>query len=184
MIIARAIGLKDRDVERVGFAALLHDVGKIHEVYAPILRKPEKLTPAERSVMQTHAAKGAELVGTISSLKDLVVPVRHHHENWDGSGYPGGLAGERIPLTSRIIMFADTIDAMTSDRPYRKALTEVQVRAELIRYRGKQFDPNICDQLLASPMFSALFPANVGTLPPSRQQRVSPARPMRVVIGS
>jgi HD-GYP domain-containing protein (c-di-GMP phosphodiesterase class II) len=156
-IIARAIGLSAKQIERVGTAALLHDVGKIHEVFAPILRKPDKLTQEEWAIMQTHSAKSAELVATVSHLKPIVAPVRHHHENWDGSGYPDGLAGEAIPLESRIIMFADTIDAMTSDRPYRAALSEAEVRAELVRCRGRQFDPRICDQLLTSPAFSFLF---------------------------
>jgi signal transduction histidine kinase len=156
-LIARAIGLGGQQVERVRIAALLHDVGKIHEIYAPLLQKPEKLTPAEWEVMQGHPIKSAELVMTVSHLADIVLPVRHHHENWDGSGYPDGLAGEQIPLASRIVLFADTIDAMTTDRPYRKALGEAKVRSELIKYRAKQFDPYICDKLLASPMFSLLF---------------------------
>jgi HD domain-containing protein/MASE9 protein len=156
-LIARAIGLGGHQVERVRIAALLHDVGKIHEIYAPLLQKPEKLTPAEWEVMQGHPLKSAELVMTVSHLEDIVLPVRHHHENWDGSGYPDGLAGEKIPLASRIVLFADTIDAMTTDRPYRKALGEAQVRAELIKYRSKQFDPIICDKLLSSPMFGLLF---------------------------
>jgi len=156
-LIARAIGLSGQQVERVRIAALLHDVGKIHEIYAPLLRKPEKLTPAEWEVMQGHPIKSSELVMTVSHLADIVLPVRHHHENWDGSGYPDGLAGEQIPLASRIVLFADTIDAMTTDRPYRKALGEAQVRSELTKYRAKQFDPYICDKLLASPMFGLLF---------------------------
>jgi HD-GYP domain-containing protein (c-di-GMP phosphodiesterase class II) len=151
------VGLTARQIDRVGTAALLHDVGKIHEIYAPILRKPDKLTQEEWAIMQTHSIKSAELVATVSHLKELVAPVRHHHENWDGSGYPDGLAGEEIPLESRIIMFADTIDAMTSDRPYRGALGEDAVRSELLKFRAKQFDPNICDRLLASPSFSLLF---------------------------
>jgi hypothetical protein len=156
-IIGRAIGLGGSDLDRVGIVALLHDVGKIHEIYAPILRKPEKLSPGEWAVMQTHPIKSAELVSTVSRLRDVVLPIRHHHENWDGTGYPDGLAGDQIPLEARIVLFADTIDAMTTDRPYRKALTESQVRTELVRYRGKQFDPEICDRLLASPMFGLLF---------------------------
>jgi signal transduction histidine kinase len=156
-LIARSIGLGGQQAERVRIAALLHDVGKIHEIYAPLLQKPEKLTPAEWEVMQGHPIKSAELVMTVSHLADIVLPVRHHHENWDGSGYPDGLAGEQIPLASRIVLFADTIDAMTTDRPYRKALGEAQVRAELIKYRGKQFDPVICDKLISSPMFGLLF---------------------------
>lgn len=178
-IIARGIGLSAQDVERIGIAALLHDVGKIHEVYAPILRKPGKLTPDEWAVMQTHPIKSAELVSTVSHLKDIVAPVRHHHENWDGSGYPDGLAGNDIPLASRVVLFADTIDAMTSDRPYRKALGEEQVRAELLKYRGTQFDPEVCDKLLASPMFSLLFapsahePTPLDTVRVMRQRRTS-----------
>jgi hypothetical protein len=156
-LIARAIGLSGNQVERVRIAALLHDVGKIHEIYAPLLQKPEKLTPAEWEIMQGHPIKSSELVMTVSHLADIVLPVRHHHENWDGSGYPDGLAGEQIPLASRIVLFADTIDAMTTDRPYRKALGETQVRSELTKYRAKQFDPYICDKLLASPMFGLLF---------------------------
>lgn len=156
-IIARAIGLNAKQVERVATAALLHDVGKIHEIYAPILQKPDKLTQEEWAIMQTHPIKSADLVATVSHLRDLVPPVRHHHENWDGSGYPDGLAGTQIPLESRIIMFADTIDAMTSDRPYRRALGEQAVREELLRCRGRQFDPAMCDKLLASPTFSMVF---------------------------
>lgn len=183
MIIARAIGLTGKQVDRIGMAALLHDVGKIHEMYAPILRKPDKLSPEERAVMRTHSVKSAELVATVSNLKDLVTPVRHHHENWDGSGYPDGLAGEGIPLASRIIMFADTIDAMTSDRPYRKALSEAQVRAELLKFRGKQFDPNICDRLLASPLFGDLFRVAPDSRSPTGSHRISPPRPARAVAG-
>jgi HD-GYP domain-containing protein (c-di-GMP phosphodiesterase class II) len=107
--------------------------------------------------MQTHPIKSAELVATVSQLRDLVAPVRHHHENWDGSGYPDGIAGESIPLASRVIIFADTIDAMTTDRPYRCAMGESEVRDELVKCRGSQFDPTLCDRLLASPMFSLLF---------------------------
>ena len=107
--------------------------------------------------MQTHTVKSADLVQNISQLKDVVAPIRHHHENWDGSGYPDGLAGEDIPLAARVIMFADTIDAMTSDRPYRSALGETEVRAEFLKLRGRQFDPEICDKLLGSPLYSLLF---------------------------
>jgi len=156
-IIARAIGLPAKRIDRVATAALLHDVGKIDEMYAPILRKPDKLTPDEWAIMQTHPIRSAELVATVSNLRDLVRPLRHHHENWDGSGYPDGLTGEDIPLESRIIMFADTIDAMTTDRPYRQARGEADVRSEIIRQRGRQFDPQICDRLLASPLWSLLF---------------------------
>lgn len=164
-LIAEAIGLKDKQVERIRIAALLHDVGKIHEVFAPILSKPGRLTAEENAIMQTHPIKSAELVQTVSQLSDVVGPIRNHHENWDGTGYPDGLVAENIPIASRIIMFADTIDAMTTDRPYRAALTEGQVRAEFVKLRGRQFDPNICDQLLVSPIYPKLFDQDVPLTP-------------------
>ena len=115
--------------------------------------------------MQTHPLKSAELVGNVSQLKDVIDPIRHHHENWDGTGYPDGLMGESIPLASRIIMFADTIDAMTTDRPYRAALSEAQVRSEFVKLRGRQFDPGICDKLLHSPIYAKLFDQDVPLTP-------------------
>jgi putative nucleotidyltransferase with HDIG domain len=157
IIIARGLGLSERETELIGKAALLHDVGKIYEKYGPILRKADKLTSEEWSTMQEHPADGANLVATMSGLKEIIPAIRHHHENWDGSGYPDGLAAERIPLAARIISFADTIDAMTSERPYRQPLTEAQVRSEIIRCRGRQFDPAIADRLIASTIWHSLF---------------------------
>ena len=156
-IIARAVGLREKEIERIVAAALLHDVGKIHEVFGPILSKPGRLTPEEQVIMRTHPVKSAELAGTVTQLRDVVPLIRHHHENWDGTGYPDGLKEADIPLGSRIIMFADTIDAMTTDRPYRAALDATSVRKELVRFRGTQFDPHICDALLRSPEYSKLF---------------------------
>jgi len=157
IIIARMIGLSEREIHRIGIAALLHDVGKIHEKYAPILRKPDRLSDAEWRIMEEHPVDGASLIGTAGQLRDLVPAVRHHHERWDGAGYPDRLAGEAIPLASRVITFADTIDAMTTARPYRDALGEEEVRAELVRCNGKQFDPAICQLLLKSSDWSSLF---------------------------
>jgi putative nucleotidyltransferase with HDIG domain len=156
-IIARAMGLPEREINVVSRAALLHDVGKIHEKYGPILMKGESLTAEEWAVIQEHPIDGAVLVSTMSRLKELASPIRHHHENWDGTGYPDGLAGELIPLHARIIRFADTIDAMTTERPYRRPLGESEVRSEIVRCRGKQFDPEISDRLLSSPLWSQLF---------------------------
>ncbi len=158
-LISRAVGLREKEIERIVAAALLHDVGKIHEVFGPILSKPGRLTPEEQVVMRTHPVKSAELAGTVTQLRDVVPLIRHHHENWDGTGYPDGLKGDAIPLGSRIIMFADTIDAMTTDRPYRAALDASSVRRELLRFRGTQFDPQICDALLRSAQYSKLFAA-------------------------
>lgn len=178
-IIARSLGLKEREVTRIGQAALLHDVGKIHEKYAPILRKADRLTPDEWLVMRQHPIDGENLVATMSGLQDLVPAIRHHHENWDGTGYPDGLAGELIPLAARIIMLADTIDAMTSERPYRRPLCEDQVRAEIVSGRGRQFDPQISDVLLAGPMWRLLFPSTGQRSTPRAGLHVIPATPRR-----
>jgi len=156
-IIARLMGLRPAEIERVGVAALLHDVGKIDEAFAPILAKEGRLTPEEWETMKRHPIRSAELVGLLSSLRDVVPAVRHHHENWDGTGYPDGIKGETIPLASRIIMFADTLDAMTSDRPYRKALTVEEARAEFVRFRGRQFDPSICDRILEEQAWAEIY---------------------------
>jgi HD-GYP domain-containing protein (c-di-GMP phosphodiesterase class II) len=108
----------------------------------------------------------------MSGLKDIVAVIRHHHENWDGTGYPDNLRGEAIPLAARIITFADTIDAMTSERPYRRPLTEAQVRAEIIRCRGRQFDPAIADRLIASGLWLSLFQPQKRTATPERGLRL------------
>ena len=155
--IARGLGLPPGEIDKVSRGALLHDVGKIYDKYAPILRKPGKLAADEWQTMQQHPADGAALVSTMSHLRDIVPSIRHHHERWDGTGYPDGLAGESIPLPSRIIAFADTIDAMISERPYRRTMTETDVRAEIVRCRGTQFDPKITDKVLSAAVWRLLF---------------------------
>lgn len=158
--IARGIGLGPATIDQVSRAALLHDVGKIHEKYAPVLRKAGTLSGEEWQIIQQHPADGAELVSTMSRLHDIVPAIRHHHERWNGTGYPMGLAGETIPLVSRIIAFADTIDAMTSERPYRTTLSEEEVRAEIVRCRGTQFDPTMTDKVLSASTWRLIFPAS------------------------
>lgn len=179
VIIARAIGMGEREIEQVGRAALLHDVGKIYEKYAPILSKRDKLTAVEWATVQEHPADGANLVATMSGLKEIVTPIRHHHENWDGTGYPDGLAGDLIPLAARIIRFADTLDAMTSERPYRRPLTEDKVRGEIVDGRGTQFDPLIADRLLSSPMWASLFTPPAKALTPRQVLTVVGRLPAR-----
>jgi putative nucleotidyltransferase with HDIG domain len=155
--IARILGVSERETEMIGRAALLHDLGKIYEKYGPILLKSDRLTPEEWNTMRQHPVDGAELISTMSRLRELADSVRHHHENWDGTGYPDGIAGDLIPLPARIIRFADTIDAMTTERPYRPPLTAEEVRAEIIKCRGSQFDPKIVDRLLSSPMWRTML---------------------------
>jgi HD-GYP domain-containing protein (c-di-GMP phosphodiesterase class II) len=159
MIIGRAMGLSSRAIDRLGKAALLHDVGKIHEMYAPILRKADKLTAEEWAIMKTHPAKSAELVGAVSHLRDIVPAIKHHHENWDGSGYPDAVNGDAIPYFSRVIAIADTVDAMTTTRPYRSARSLEQVRSELTAMAGRQFDPAICRAVLEGAFFAKLSAA-------------------------
>ncbi len=140
--IAVELNLSAREIEQVETAALLHDVGKIHEEFAPLLRKEGRLTEEETALMQTHSTRSAELVGIISRFRGFIQDsVRHHHERWDGQGYPSGFSGNNIPLASRIILISDTIDAMTTDRPYRKRLGLEIVVAELQKCKGTQFDP-------------------------------------------
>lgn len=149
--IARDLGLPRRRIEQVETAALLHDVGKIDMLYASIIQKPTPLTEDESRIIKTHAVKGAELLQSLSSLPEEVVRgVRHHHERYDGKGYPDGLVGKEIPLVSRIIMLCDSIDAMLSDRPYREAMSVDEVAAEIVRCSGSQFDPDIVDTIIRS----------------------------------
>jgi putative nucleotidyltransferase with HDIG domain len=149
--IAYDLGLDEQRVDEIQTAALLHDVGKIHEEFAPLLQKEGRLTQEEWEIMKTHAAKSAELVGLFTRFRGTIQDsVRSHHERWDGKGYPDGRTGEEIPLGARIIMISDTIDAMTTDRPYRKALSFEKVVAELTKYRGIQFDPMLVDVTINS----------------------------------
>ena len=149
--IAVELGLPAREIEQVETAALLHDVGKIHEEFAPLLRKESRLTPEETALMQTHSSRSADLVGIISKFRGFIHDsVRHHHERWDGQGYPDGLSGKSIPLASRIILISDTIDAMTTDRPYRKRLGLDIVISELQKCKGTQFDPALVEVAISS----------------------------------
>ncbi len=144
LAIARELRLSANELDEIKSAALLHDVGKIYEEFAPLLRKEGKLTPEERMIMRTHVTRSAQLVETATRLRGSVqAMIRHHHENFDGSGYPDGLAGTDIPMGARIIMIADTIDAMTTDRPYRRAMPLSRAIEELETFAGRQFDPQL-----------------------------------------
>jgi HD-GYP domain-containing protein (c-di-GMP phosphodiesterase class II) len=134
----------------LGHAALLHDIGKI-AVADSILLKPGKLTEEEWLQMRRHVLAGEEMLNRIPFLRPSAPVVRHHHERYDGKGYPNGVAGEQIPLGARLFSLADTLDAMTSDRVYRKATGLREVYAEVSRERGTQFDPQIADLFLKTP---------------------------------
>jgi putative nucleotidyltransferase with HDIG domain len=147
--IAREMGYAKDFIERVYIAGLLHDVGKIG-VRDNVITKPDRLTPEEYDEIKQHPEIGAKILEPVDFLSDIAPCVRHHHEWFDGStrGYPDRLRGDLIPLPSRIILVADTVEAMTSDRPYRKALSLEIVIAELNKYSGTQFDPTCTEAFL------------------------------------
>ena len=148
--IARRLGCKADYIERIYLAGLLHDIGKIG-VPDAIIRKPGPLTTEEYELMKQHPEIGARILEPVSFLADVVPCVRHHHEWYDGSerGYPDALCGRQIPFPSRIILVVDTVEAMTSDRPYRKALPFDAVTEEIQRFQGLQFDPEVAEAFLA-----------------------------------
>lgn len=148
--IARAIGCTSEQLKIIARGAYLHDIGKIG-IPDSILLKQAKLTPEEMAIMQTHVRIGYELLSRIPFLSPASEIVLAHQERYDGAGYPQGLAGEEIALGARIFAVADTLDAMTSDRPYRQALPFSAAREEIIRESGKQFDPDVVRVFLSLP---------------------------------
>lgn len=140
--IAREVGLPERQIEQIELAGLLHDIGKIG-IEDRILMKPQRLEDDEQELMRRHPIYGASILEPSAALRPLVPIVLHHHENFDGSGYPEGLKGEEIPIGSRIMIVADAYEAMTSDRIYRKAIGHDRAMDQLNRYKGLQFDPKI-----------------------------------------
>jgi putative nucleotidyltransferase with HDIG domain len=145
--LAVALGLEDAEIETVRRGALLHDIGKI-AVGEQVLQKRGPLTPAELEVMRKHPPIGAQIVQHVKSLAAVVPLVLHHHEKYDGSGYPQGLRGKEIPLGARIIAVADAYHAMTSDRPYRPGMSQHQAVSELLRCVGTHFDPAVVEAFL------------------------------------
>lgn len=137
---AEYMGLSPAEIDRIHRCGTLHDVGKIG-IPDAILQKQGRLTEDELRVMQTHSALGENIVRRVPQLQDLLPGVRHHHERYDGNGYPDGLRGDQIPMEARYLAIADTFDAMTSDRPYRKGLAMPVAMEEIRRGAGSQFDP-------------------------------------------
>lgn len=138
--VAMGLGLYEQHLLRE--AAQLHDIGKIG-VRDSVLGKNGRLTEEEYEEIRRHPRQGARIVGALRSMEPLVAIIEHHHERWDGKGYPDGLAGEDIPIGARIMAIADTYDAMTSDRPYRKAMLPVEAFEEIEGLAGAQFDPAV-----------------------------------------
>jgi putative nucleotidyltransferase with HDIG domain len=148
--LAREIGLDAENLRTIARGAFLHDIGKI-ATPDRILLKPGKLDAGEIAIMRQHCALGYQLVRKIPFLRDASEIVYAHQETFDGTGYPRGLRGEEIPLGARIFAIADTLDAMTSDRPYRKGLSFAEALAEILRCSGSQFDPSIVKVFLSMP---------------------------------
>ncbi len=157
--IGRAMGLDEKALKDLQVAALLHDIGKIG-IYSGILDKKEPLTDEEWTLIRQHPVKGEEILSPIKQLKDILSAVKHHHEFFNGSGYPCGLKGLDTPLPARILAVADAVEAMSSDRPYRKALSLVDIIEELKRCAGTQFDPDVVNVFLS--MQHILEPGDTG----------------------
>ena len=147
VMIARRLGLSEQDCESIRKAALMHDIGKIG-IPDSILNKPAKLTDEEYAVMKSHTLRGAEILKDFTLIDHVVEGALHHHERYDGRGYPNGMKGEEIPLFARIIGVADAFDAMTANRVYRKQMDFSYVLGEIQKGRGTQFDPQMADILL------------------------------------
>jgi putative nucleotidyltransferase with HDIG domain len=148
--IARAMGLEDDEIRVIARGAFLHDIGKM-AIPDSVLRKPGPLTQEEVMIMREHCLRGYQMVSKIPFLADAAEIVHAHQERWDGSGYPRGLRGDEIPLGARIFSIADTLDAITSDRPYRAAQSYQAAREEIERWSGRQFDPAIVQVFLNMP---------------------------------
>ena len=156
--LARLLGMSTTDVALARRAALVHDIGKI-AVPDKILKKRGPLTEDEAKLVRLHPVVGAGMLSRIPGLEALVPIVLHHHERWDGQGYPRGLSGVDIPIQSRMILVADAYDAMTTHRPYSRMMSPHEALAELRRCSGQQFDPLMVDKMHSAFMLGILDPA-------------------------
>jgi putative nucleotidyltransferase with HDIG domain len=173
LALARELGVTDANaLKAIEAGALLHDTGKI-AVPEHILNKPGRLTPNEFEKMKRHAPIGAEILSSIEFPYPVVPIVRHHHENWNGTGYPDGLKGEDIPLGARILSVVDCFDALTSDRPYRKRMTDADAIKILVERRATMYDPAIVDTFVAA--YDRIMPP-AATVPHPAAQAVGEAR--------
>ncbi|MBI4698399.1 MAG: HD domain-containing protein, partial [Nitrospirae bacterium] len=145
--IAKEMGLQDKDVDHLKLCGILHDIGKIG-TYDSLLEKTDKLTDEEYALIKKHPEKGAEILKPIKQLNDVIPGILHHHERYDGKGYPDGLKGKDIPLCASILSVADSFDSMVADRPYRRSTGKEYAIAELKRCAGSQFDPMIVEAFL------------------------------------
>ena len=160
LVIADAVGVPDRDRRTIELASLFHDIGKIHEALFDIVHEPRKLTPGERRAIATHPVRGAEVLAPIATFHPwLADAVLAHHERWDGTGYPRGIKGRKIPIAARIVTLADTFDAITHQRRYRNGRTALAAANVILEGRGTQFDPELVDLMLLPPVFEQITQA-------------------------
>jgi len=171
LVIAEAAGLKRRECENVERVALFHDIGKIHEALFDIIHDDAALTPEARRAIATHPQRGATVLAPLRGFyPELAEGVLSHHERWDGSGYPRGLRGARIPLAARIVTIADTFDAITHERHYRDARGAQHAAKALAAERGAQFDPDLVDLVLLPPVWECMVTAHRRAHQRSREQ--------------
>jgi putative nucleotidyltransferase with HDIG domain len=142
VLLAKQIGLEKKEIRQVHIASLFHDIGKIG-IEDKILRKPAMLTDEEYTVMKQHPEKGAQILSKIRAMHDIIPGLRFHHERWDGSGYPLGLKGEEIPMAARIVAVADAFDAMTTNRPYQKAMPFDKAIGRLLELSDRVYDRKV-----------------------------------------
>src|SRR2546426_11641179 len=145
--VAHELGIPEEDVEHVRVAGRLHDIGKIG-TRESVLNKQGALTPDEFEHVKQHVVIGSQILAPLSHLGDIIPAVRHHHERWDGTGYPDGLRGDEIPIGARILSAVDCLDALASDRQYRRALPLDQAMEEVAKLASMQFDPLVVEVLM------------------------------------
>jgi putative nucleotidyltransferase with HDIG domain len=144
MLLAAEMGFQGRLLDQLRLGAILHDIGKII-IRGAILFKEKPLTDEDWQVLRTHASAGADMIRDIEYLAPVIPSIRHHHERWDGQGYPDRLAGDEIPLPARIISVADSFDAMTTRKPYRDAKSQKQAFEEILQLSGTRYDPEVVE---------------------------------------
>lgn len=146
-LLAQSLSCSEQEIYEIELSALLHDIGKIG-IPDSILGKPAKLEIQEFEIMKSHPSRSAKILEKVSSFSNLIPGIKFHHERYDGLGYPDGLSGEKIPLAARIVLIADTYDAMTTTRPYRNSLSHEIAITEIQKCSGTQFDPYLVEVFL------------------------------------
>jgi HD-GYP domain-containing protein (c-di-GMP phosphodiesterase class II) len=181
LVLAEAAGMDEGQLRTVERVALFHDIGKIHEALFDILHDADRLTPDERAAIATHPRRGSEVLEPLESFyPELCAGVLAHHERWDGTGYPQGLRGRRIPMAARIVALADAFDAITHSRRYSSGRTDDAAAEQILAGRGTQFDPDLVDLFLTPPVLAEIARARAAALKPrakGSRRRNRKARP-------